>query len=163
MRERAEAGRELPIEVTRAQLTAARIEQRIAQMEDREDSLSGELRDMMGLPAGPADRGFDGGYSRRRRGRSEGLGLASDGEQRRAEAGRDEKRRAREEKLKGERGGYWPTISLIGQYNVLSNGSTTTPIFSTNFNGITSFSAWKFESRFLRRAHRPRSRSHRRT
>src|SRR6202022_1678856 len=50
MRERAEAGRELPIEVTRAQLTAARIEQRIAQLEDREDSLSGELRDMMGLP-----------------------------------------------------------------------------------------------------------------
>ncbi len=51
MRERAAAGRELPIEVTRAQLTAARIEQRIAQLEDREDSLSGELRDIMGLPA----------------------------------------------------------------------------------------------------------------
>ncbi len=43
-RERADAGRELPIEVTRAQLTAARIEQRIAQLEDREDLLSGELR-----------------------------------------------------------------------------------------------------------------------
>src|SRR4030081_3205871 len=50
IRERAQAGRELPIEVTRAQLTAARIEQRIAQLEDREDSLSGELRDMMALP-----------------------------------------------------------------------------------------------------------------
>jgi outer membrane protein TolC len=50
-REREQAGRELPIEVTRAQLTAARIEQRIAQMEDRDDSLAGELRDMMGLPA----------------------------------------------------------------------------------------------------------------
>src|SRR5260370_15640109 len=50
MRERADAGRELPIEVTRAQLTTARIEQRIAQLEDREDLLSGELRDMMGLP-----------------------------------------------------------------------------------------------------------------
>src|ERR1700681_4921567 len=50
MRERVEAGRELPIEVTRAQLTTARIEQRIAQLEDREDSLSGQLRDMMGMP-----------------------------------------------------------------------------------------------------------------
>jgi outer membrane protein TolC len=50
MRERAEAGRELPIEVTRAELATARIEQRIAQMEDREDTLSNELRDMMGLP-----------------------------------------------------------------------------------------------------------------
>ena len=49
-RERADAGRELPIEVIRAQLTTARIEQRIAQLEDRDDSLSGELRDMMGLP-----------------------------------------------------------------------------------------------------------------
>ena len=50
-RERADTGRELPIEVIRAQLTTARIEQRIAQMEDRDDSLSGELRDMMGMPS----------------------------------------------------------------------------------------------------------------
>src|ERR1700739_1064083 len=50
-RERAEAGRELPVEVVRAQLTTARIEQRVAQLEDRDDSLSGELRDVMGLPA----------------------------------------------------------------------------------------------------------------
>ncbi len=50
-RDRADTGRELPIEVVRAQLTTARIEQRIAQMEDRDDSLLGELRDMMGLAA----------------------------------------------------------------------------------------------------------------
>src|SRR5580693_2244121 len=49
-RERADTGRELPVEVIRAQLTTARIEQRIAQMEDRDDFLSGELRDMMGFP-----------------------------------------------------------------------------------------------------------------
>ena len=51
-RERADSGRELPVEVIRAQLTTARIEERIAQIEDRDDSLSGELRDMMGLPSG---------------------------------------------------------------------------------------------------------------
>src|SRR5580692_37892 len=50
-RERADTGRELPIEVIRAQLTTAKIEQRIAQLEDREDALTGELRDMMGLPS----------------------------------------------------------------------------------------------------------------
>ncbi len=110
-RERADAGRELPIEVTRAQLTAARIEQRIAQLEDREDSLSGELGDMMGLPAGPADRGFDRRYSRRGIGRSQGPCRSGDGQQRGIETGGAEKR-AREEKLKGERGGYWPTFSL---------------------------------------------------
>ena len=49
-RERADSGRELPIEVVRAQLTTARIEERIAQMEDRDDFLSGELRDLMGMP-----------------------------------------------------------------------------------------------------------------
>ncbi len=48
-RERADTGRELPIEVIRAQLTTAQIEQRIAQIEDRDDSLTGELRDLMGL------------------------------------------------------------------------------------------------------------------
>ncbi len=50
-RERTDTGRELPIEVIRAQLTTARIEQRVAQLEDRDDSLSGELRDLMGLTA----------------------------------------------------------------------------------------------------------------
>src|SRR5579862_7876354 len=36
-RQRSEAGYELPIEVTRAQLTAAQVEQRRAQLEDQED------------------------------------------------------------------------------------------------------------------------------
>jgi len=40
-RERADSGRDLPIEVVRAQLTTARIEERIAQMEDRDDFFIG--------------------------------------------------------------------------------------------------------------------------
>jgi outer membrane protein TolC len=118
-RERAEAGRELPIEVTRAQLTSAKIEQRIAQLEDREDSLTGELRDMMGLPE---DQPFEVS--------TEDFPLAAidatndlisqamtnNVELKEAQM----EKRAREEKLHGERGGYWPTVSLVGQYNVLS-------------------------------------------
>ena len=128
MRERADAGRELPIEVTRAQLTAARIEQRIAQLEDREDSLSGELRDMMGLPpdqpievsteeipGAAADQAKD----------LVSQAMANNIELKQAET----ERRAREEKLKGERGGYWPTVSLVGQYNVLSNTNNYTDFF----------------------------------
>jgi outer membrane protein TolC len=128
MRERAEAGRELPIEVTRAQLTAARIEQRIAQMEDREDSLSGELRDMMGLPPDqPIEVSAEEipGVASDEAKDLVSQAMANNTELRQAET----ERRAREEKLKGERGGYWPTVSLVGQYNVLSNTNNYTDFF----------------------------------
>jgi outer membrane protein TolC len=128
MRERADAGRELPIEVTRAQLMTARIEQRIAQLEDREDSLSGELHDMMGLspdqpievsteeiPGAATDEAKD----------LVSQAMADNIELKQAET----ERRAREEKLKGEQGGRWPTVSLIGQYNVLSNTNNYTEFF----------------------------------
>jgi len=128
MRERAAAGRELPIEVTRAQLTAARIEQRIAQLEDREDSLSGELRDIMGLPADQpievSTEEIPGAAT------EEAKDLVSQAMANNIELKQVEtERRAREEKLKGERGGYWPTVSLVGQYNVLSNTNNYTDFF----------------------------------
>ena len=49
-----EAGFELPIEVTKAQLTAARIEQRMAQLDDADESLADQLRTLLGL--GPDQR-----------------------------------------------------------------------------------------------------------
>lgn len=118
-RERAESGQELPIEVIRAQLTTARIEQRIAQLEDRDDALSGEMRDMMGLPAeetievsteeipGAAAEASNDIVAQ---------AMANNVELKQAQA----ELRAREFKLKGEQGGRWPSFSLIGQYNVLS-------------------------------------------
>ena len=51
-RERAQEGLELDVEVTRAELTAARIEQRILQLEGREDTLETDLRRLTGAPAG---------------------------------------------------------------------------------------------------------------
>jgi len=128
-RERADTGRELPIEVIRAQLTTARIEQRIAQMEDRDDSLSGELRDMMGMPS---DEMIEVSTE-------EIPGVA-------AEASKDivseamannvqlkqaqTELRAREFKLKGEQGGRWPSFALTGQYNVLSKINNYTDFFN---------------------------------
>ena len=44
-----EAGFELPIEVTRAQLTAAQVEQRMAQLEDQEETAADQLRSLLGL------------------------------------------------------------------------------------------------------------------
>jgi outer membrane protein TolC len=48
-RERMQAGYELPIEVTRAQLTAAQVEQRLAQFEDEEETAADQLRFLLGL------------------------------------------------------------------------------------------------------------------
>jgi outer membrane protein len=128
MRERAGAGRELPIEVTRAQLTAARIEQRIAQMEDRDDSLSGELRDMMGLPPDEPIEVSAEDIPNAATEEAKDLvaqAMVNNVELKEAEA----EKSAREEKLKGERGGYWPTIALTGQYNVLSKINNYTDFF----------------------------------
>jgi outer membrane protein TolC len=127
-RARADTGRELPIEVIRAQLTTAQIEQRIAQLEDRDDFLSGELRDMMGFPAdemievtteeipGAAAEISKDVVSE---------AMANNVELKQAQT----ELRAREFKLKGEQGGRWPSFSLIGQYNVLSKINNYTDFF----------------------------------
>ena len=127
--ERADSGRELPIEVTRAQLTAARIRQRIAQLEDREDSLSGELRDMMGLPSEqPIEVSTEDlpGVASEEATALVTEAMADNVELKQAEL----EKSAREEKLKGERNGYWPTFSLTGQYNILSKFNNYTDFFN---------------------------------
>lgn len=118
-RQRAEAGYELPIEVTRAQLTAAQVEQRRAQLEDQEDTAADQLRVLLGLePDQPiqvtaeeippaADQTITNLVEEALRNNPEVKAAESD-------------RKASELRLKGERGGYWPTIGLIGQYNLLA-------------------------------------------
>jgi len=127
-RERADAGRELPIEVTRAQLTSAKIEQRVAQLEDRDDSLSGELRDMMGLPEDQPIEVDTEDFPVAAVDASNDLVAAAMANNIDLKVAETEKH-AREEKLKGERGGYWPTVSLVGQYNVLSKINNYTDFF----------------------------------
>lgn len=128
-RERAEAGRELPVELIKAQLTSARIEQRVAQLEDRDDFLSGELRDMMGLPAAEeievsaedlpeTASGVSQDWVSQAMNNNVGLKQAQ------AEL------RAREFKLRGEQGGRWPSFALTGQYNVLSKINNYTEFFN---------------------------------
>jgi outer membrane protein TolC len=118
-RQRAQAGYELPIEVTRAQLTAAQVEQRRAQLEDQEETAADQLRVLLALepdqavevtaedipPA--ADQTIANLVAE---------ALRNNPEVKTAES----ERTASELRLKGERGGYWPTIGLIGQYNLLA-------------------------------------------
>ncbi len=116
---RLDAGYELPVEVTKAQLTAARIEQRVAQLEDQDDSLSDQLRTLLGsgpeqgvevvaedIPAAANQTAND--LVRQ--------ALENSVDIKKAES----ERTASEARLKGERGGYWPSISIIGQYNILA-------------------------------------------
>ena len=117
-RQRAEAGLELPIEITRTQLTAARIEQSIARIEDREDSLAEQLRNDLGLgPDQPLDVAAEdlpapGAMAADFLSRvvQNSLAVRQAASEREAMAAR----------LRGERGSRWPTFSITGQYNVLA-------------------------------------------
>jgi outer membrane protein len=128
-RQRMEAGYELPIEVTKAQLTAARVEQRVAQLEDQDDSLAEQLRTMLAyppdapievatedLPAG-ADQSVDAW---------EAQALQSNLALKQAES----QRQASLAHLKGEKGDYWPKISVIGQYSVLARFNSYDQFFN---------------------------------
>lgn len=117
-RARAGEGLELPIEVTRAQLTGARVEQRIVQLEGREETLEGQLRDWMGLPP---DRRIeveseDVPLDTQPTAELVAAAMANNPEIQQAESAR----RGREHRLKGERGGYLPTLDFVGQYGIFS-------------------------------------------
>jgi outer membrane protein TolC len=118
-RDRAGAGLELPIEITRAQLTAARVEQRIVQLESREEGLENELRSLTGLPPGErfevAAEEIPAGPEQTTREMVE-LALANSLELKEAER----ERRAQQERVRGERGGYFPSVDIVGQYGLFS-------------------------------------------
>lgn len=118
--EREAAGLELPVSVTQNQLKLAEVEQRIVQYQGREQLLSEQLHNMTGLPADqpvyvssdvtlasptlePASNVVSDVVDH-----SSGLREAQN------------YRLARQELLKGANGSYWPTVSLIGEYSVLS-------------------------------------------
>jgi outer membrane protein len=127
--DRADSGRELPIEVVRSQLLAARIEQRLAQMEDREDELSADLRDLTGLPADMEIQVSSDELPAAASVQTQELvarAILNNPDLKQAQM----EVQARMAKLRGERGGYWPTVALTGQYNVLSKINNYTDFFN---------------------------------
>ena len=117
--ERQGEGYELPMEVTKAQLTKAQVVQRILQLEGRQDELEVFLRNQLGLGAdqaievtpedlpGPAEQ--------------EGANLVAMAAQSSPSlllAESDVK--GKEFRLAGEKRGYWPTIQLVSLYSVLA-------------------------------------------
>lgn len=118
-RQRTESGVELSLELTRGELNSAKIEQRVIQLEGRDEILSEQLRDLTGLPS---DLRVEVSTEElpERAAEPEGqlidLALAYSLSVKEAE----NERSARQHILQGEHGGYWPTVDLVGQYSILS-------------------------------------------
>ena len=120
--ERVQANQELSIEVTRSQLTAARIQERIIKLEGRDEALTQQLRNITGLPDGeaievqPEDPGFETDLQEAQ---ILDWGMHSDRDIQEAE----NDRLARQHILHGAKLGYFPTLSVLGQFSVLSKSN----------------------------------------
>lgn len=131
IRDRVAANQELPIETTRGELTAARIQEEIIKLEDRSDILVQQIRDLTGIPDSQAinveteepdlSSPLAGGDL---------LNLAFQNDQGLQEAANE--RQARADLLKGAKGEHWPTISLVGQYQVLEESNNFRQYFNPN-------------------------------
>jgi outer membrane protein TolC len=135
--ERQGEGFELPVEVTKAQLTRAQVVRRILHLEGREDELEVFLRYQMGLPEGQplevtpeelpgeAEQAGDNLVAMAMTNNA-GLLLAQSDV------------RAKEFRLKGEKRGYFPTLELVSIYSVLSQINNYSQYFRSfqrnNFN-----------------------------
>jgi outer membrane protein TolC len=118
-RDRVAANQELAIEITRSELTAARVQERIIKLEGRDAALTQQLRDLTGifdtqpLQVINEDASF---ATDMQASELQNLALQSDlGVQ---EAEND--RAARQHILRGAHLSYWPTFEVVGQYSILS-------------------------------------------
>ncbi len=135
--QRLNEGLELPIDVTKAQLTKAQIARRILQLEGRQDELEVLLRSQLGLAAdtplevAPEDLP---GEAEQEGANLVAMAMENNAGLRLAESDV----RAREFRLKGEKGGYLPTLELVSIYSVLARFNNYDDFFlkfqRNNFN-----------------------------
>ena len=125
--DRESQGFELPVEVTKAQLTKARVVERILQLEEREDQLSENQaievtpEDLPGEAEQAGDNLIAAALTN-----NPGLRLA------------ESDVRAKEFRLKGEKRGYFPTLELVSIYSLLAKYNNYNLYFThfqpNNFN-----------------------------
>jgi outer membrane protein len=135
--ERQGEGYELPVEVTKAQLTKAQVLQRILQLEGREDELEVFLRYQLGFSEGqPIEVTPEElpGEAEQAGDNLVAMALAHNPGLQLAESDV----RAKEFRLKGERRGYFPTLEFVSIYSVLGKFNNYTQFFNgfqrNNFN-----------------------------
>jgi outer membrane protein TolC len=148
--ERQGEGFELPVEVTRAQLTKAQVTQRVLQLEGREDELEVFLRYQLGLGdaqeiqvtpeelPGEAEQAGDNLVA---------MALTNNTGLQQAQSDV----RAKEFRLKGEVRGHWPTLELVSVYSVLAKYNNYQQFFNTfqrnNFNAGVNIQVPIFSAR----------------
>ena len=136
-RERVAANQELAIEVTRSELTAARVQERIIKLESRDETLTQQIRNLTGVADTQSievDTGEPSFATDQQEAELANLAIQSNRGIQEAE----NDRLARQHILRGAKLSYWPTLSVIGQYSVLSNFNNFTrilqrPIPANNF------------------------------
>ena len=118
-KERESEGFELPVEVTKAQLTQAQVRQRILQLEGRQDELEVFLRNQLGLaPDQPMDVTPEDLPGPAEQEGANLIAMATQSSPLVQEAESDVK--GKEFRLKGEKRGYWPTLELVSVYDILA-------------------------------------------
>ncbi len=119
VQQRAGEGFELPVEVTRAQLTKAQVAQRLLQLQGREDELLMFLRSQCGLAAEqeievtPQDLP---GAAEQEGANLIALAMQNNTDVRFAQSDVQ----AKEFRLTGEKRGYWPTLEVVSVYSLLA-------------------------------------------
>jgi len=128
--ERQGEGFELPMEVTKAQLTRAQVTQRILQLEGREDDLEVFLCNQLGLgidqaiEVTPEDLPGEA--------EQEGANLVAMAMQNNTSLQLAQSDvRAKEFRLTGEKRGYWPTLEFVSVYSVLGKFNNYDQFFRT--------------------------------
>ena len=119
VQQRAGEGFELPVEMTRAQLTKAQVAQRLLQLQGRQDELEIFLRSQCGLApeqtieVTPEDLP---GAAEQEGANLIALAMQDNTDVRLAQSDV----RAKEFRLTGEKRGYWPTLELVSVYSLLA-------------------------------------------
>src|SRR5262249_47433649 len=127
-RSRVGEARELPIEALRAELSVARAEQGIIQLEGREETLSAELCGLIGRPGNrPIEVAPEGLAPMAEQSTVDlvALALANSVELHQF----DTERRARLDRLAGARGAYWPSLDVVSEYSILSRSNNYDEFF----------------------------------
>jgi outer membrane protein len=128
--ERQKENLELPVEVTRSQLTKARVTQRILQLEAREDELEVYLRNQTGIaqdtPIEVSPEELPGEAEQ------EGANLVALALENNASLRVSESDvRAKEFRLTGEKRGYYPTLEFVSVYSLLAKFNNYDQFFRT--------------------------------
>ncbi|MGA8145577.1 MAG: TolC family protein [Candidatus Acidiferrales bacterium] len=128
-RERAGAGQELPIEITRSQLTLARVRERIIHLEGRDAILAQQLQNLTGAPEQQSiEVQSDETSFAVDEQESDLIAAALKTSPTVTEA--EKERDARQHLVKGAKGGFWPTVSVVGLYQVLGQFNNYNEFFA---------------------------------